>query len=237
MHRRGFLRLCTSIAAASLASPSFFKDLVRGSVEFKPYRKAPLFKEDGTPLTPSEVSPEEQYIFFYPYRATPCLLINLGEKVDPVKLKLSDGTTYLWSGGVGPHRSIVAYSAICPHQLSYPTPEVSAVGYYPEGVPSKLLKRDKVIQCCAHLSVFDPARGGEVLEGPSPSPLTAIVLSYEGGVLYALGTVGRELFEEFFDVFKPDLRKLYRSTRRAKKLVEKCTVVKMEDYVREFIRC
>ncbi|HHJ64374.1 MAG TPA: (2Fe-2S)-binding protein, partial [Aquifex aeolicus] len=94
-----------------------------------------------------------------------------------------------------------------------------------------------VIQCCAHLSVFDPARGGEVLEGPSPSPLTAIVLSYEGGVLYALGTVGRELFEEFFDVFKPDLRKLYRSTRRAKKLVEKCTVVKMEDYVREFIRC
>ena len=237
MHRRGFLRLCTSIAAASLASPSLFKDLVRGSVEFKPYRKAPLLKEDGTPLSPEEVSPEEQYIFFYPYRATPCLLINLGEKVDPVKLKLSDGTTYLWSGGVGPHRSIVAYSAICPHQLSYPTPEVSAVGYYPEGVLSKLLKRDKVIQCCAHLSVFDPARGGEVLEGPSPSPLTAIVLSYEGGVLYALGTVGRELFEEFFDVFKPDLRKLYRSTRRAKRLVEKCTVVKMEDYVREFIRC
>jgi len=32
------------------------------------------------------------------------------------------------------------------------------------------------------------------------------VLSYEGGVIYAVGTVGRELFEDFFDVFKPELR-------------------------------
>ncbi len=238
MNRRDFLRVCTSVAAASLASPSFFRTAFSSQkTEFKPYRKAPLLWKEGVPVKPEEIDPKDQYIFFYPHRATPCLLINLGEEVPPVELKLSDGSSYRWTGGVGSGKSIVAFSAICPHQLSFPTPEVSSVSYYPEGMPSRFMKRDKLVQCCAHLSVFDPARGGEVLEGPSPSPLTAIVLSYEDGKLYAVGTLGRELFEEFFDLFKPDLRKIYRSSRRAKKLVDSCRVMRMNDYVKETILC
>ncbi len=238
MDRRGFIKTCTAVAAASLASPSLFINSLKAQeLEFKAYKKAILLKKDGTPLKPEDVDPGKQYIFFYPHRATPCILANLGKEVPSTEVKLSDGTTYRWPGGVGPEKSIVAYCAICPHQMSHPTPEFSFINYYPENIPSKIVKRGGVIQCCAHLSVFDPAKGGEVIDGPAPQPLTAIVLRYEGGKLYAVGTLGKELYEDFFDVFKPDLRKLYRSTRKAKKLVDKCEVTEVEEYAQEVIRC
>ncbi len=238
MDRRCFIKGCSAIATVSLTAPSLFTTLLTAQeVQYKAYKKAVLLKEDGTPLKPEEVDPSKQYIFFYPYRATPCLLINLDEEVPPLEIKLSDGTLYKWQGGVGPKKSIVAFCAICPHQMSYPTPEYSFINYYPKGTPSNIVKRDRVIQCCAHLSVFDPAKGGKVIDGPAPFPLTAIVLSYENGKLYALGTLGKELYEDFFDVFKPDLRKLYRSSRKAKKLMTECKVSEVESYAQEVIRC
>lgn len=238
MDRRDFLKNCTAVATASLAAPSLFIDLLRAQEgSFKAYKKALLVKKDGSPLKPEEIDPGKQYIFFYPHRATPCLLINLGKEVKPAQIKLKDGSTYNWKGGVGPKKSIVAYSAICSHQFSYPTPEFSFINYYPENIPSKIVKRGRVIQCCAHLSVFDPEKGAQVIDGPAPFPLAAIVLSYENGKLYALGTLGKELFEDFFDIFKPDLRKLYGSSRKAKKLVDKCEVLEVEEYAKEVIRC
>ncbi len=238
MDRRGFLKACTAVAAASFASPSLFVNTLKAQEgKFKAYKKAILLKKDGLPLKPEEIDPKKQYIFFYPHRATPCILANLGKEVKPALVKLSDGTTYQWQGGVGPQKSIVAYSAICPHQLSYPTPDYSFINYYPESIPSKIVKRGRVIQCCAHLSVFDIEKGGAVIDGPAPFPLTAIVLTYEDGKLYAVGTLGKEMFEDFFDVYKPDLRKIYRSTRKAKKLVDKCEVIEVEEYAKEVIRC
>ncbi len=237
MDRRNFLIGCVTIAT-SLAFPSLFVNMLRAQeVNFRRYKKAILLKKDGTPLKPEEVDPEKQYIFFYPHRATPCILANLGKEVKPTEIKLSDGTSYRWIGGVGPGRSIVAFSAICPHQLSYPTPETAFINYYPEDEPSKIVKRGRVIQCCAHLSVFDPEKGGQVIDGPAPFPLTAIVLSYEDGKIYAVGTLGKELYEDFFDAFRRELRKLYRSSRKAKKLVDRCTVIEMEEYTKEVIRC
>ncbi len=238
MDRRGFIKTCTVVAAASLASPSLFANtLTAREGSFKAYKKAILLKKGGEPLKPEDIDPKKQYLFFYPHRATPCILVNLGREVPPTEVRLSDGTTYRWQGGVGPHKSIVAYCAICPHQMSYPTPEFSFINYYPPGVQSKAVKRDGVIHCCAHLSVFDPEKGGSVISGPAPFPLTAIVLSYEGGKLYALGTLGKELYEDFFDVFKPDLRKIYGSTGVAKELVDKCEVSEVEEYAKEVIRC
>ncbi len=238
MDRRNFLKTCTAVAAASLASPSFFIDTLKAQEgSFKPYNKAPLLKKDGTPIKPEEIDPTKQYLFFYPHRATPCILANLDKEVPPTEVKLADGSVYKWQGGVGPKKSIVAYSAICPHQLSYPTPDYSFINYYPQNTPSNIVKRGGVIQCCAHLSVFDPEKGGVVLDGPAQFPLTAIVLTYEDGVLYAVGTLGKEFFEDFFDVFKPDLRKLYKSSRKAKKLVEKCEVIEVSEYAKEVIRC
>ena len=224
MHRRDFIKTCTAVAAASLASPPFFLNSLQArEVDFKAYKKALLL------VNPEDLRADKQYIFFYPYRATPCLLMDIGKEVPPTEIKLSDGSTYRWPGGVGPKKSIVAYCAICPHQLSYPTPDFSFINYYPS--------KGRIVRCCAHVSVFDPKKGGTVLEGPANYPLTAIVLSYEGGKLYAVGTLGKELYEDFFDVFKPNLRKLYKSTRRAKKLVEECEVVEVEKYAKEVIRC
>ncbi len=238
MDRRDFLKTCTAVAAASLASPSFFSDLLKAQEgSFKAYNKAPLVDKSGEPIKPDSLDSSKQYIFFYPHRATPCILANLGKEIPPVEVKLSDGSTYKWPGGAGPEKSIVAYSAICPHQLSYPTPDYSFINYYPADISSGVVKRGGVIQCCAHLSVFDPAKGGAVIDGPAQFPLTAIVLSYEDGVLYAVGTLGKEFFEDFFDVYKPDLRKLYKSSRKAKKLVEKCEVIEVSEYAKEVIRC
>ena len=232
MDRRRFLKVCTAVAFAPFMLGRSF-----GAESFKPYKKALLLREDGKPLKPEDIDPSKEYIFFYPYRSTPCLLIDLGKKVGPVEVKLKNGTSYFWRGGVGPKGSVVAFSAICTHQLSFPKKEYSLINYYPEGKVSKLVGRDKVIQCCAHMSAFDPERGGKVIEGPAPSPLTAIVLSYEDGKFYALGTLGEEVFEDFFDAYRSELRKVYGSTRRAKELVDSCVVLEMEKYTEEVVRC
>ncbi len=235
MDRRDFIKVCTAVA---LAPPSFITGILRAEeTSFKPYKKALLVKENGEPIRPEDVSPLKEYIFFYPYRSTPCLLMDLDSEVKPVKVKAKNGESYMWPGGVGPKRSIVAFSAICSHQLSYPTPDQTFINYYPKGKVAKVAGRDRVIQCCAHMSAFDPARGGEVIGGPAPFPLTAIVLSYEDGKIYALGTLGREVYEDFFDVFKPDLRRLYGSSRRAKELVDRCVVMDITSYTKDVIRC
>jgi len=69
-----------------------------------------------------------------------------------------DNGDYTWEGGVGPNGTVVALTAICAHQLSYPD----------KGIPDQLLRhREKrrrgvsgVIVCCEHDRVYDPAKGG-----------------------------------------------------------------------------
>ena len=238
MNRRTFIKTCGSVATLSFLSPSFFSQSLRAQTnQFKKYKKAILLDKHGNPLNPSSLEVGKQYIFFYPYRSTPALLLNLGKEVKPSEVRLSDGSTYLWPGGVGPQKSIIAFCAICPHQLSYPTPEYSFINYYPHDKPSKAAKKGNVIQCCAHMSIFDPERGGVVIDGPSEYPLLAIVLTYEEGKLYAVGTLGVELFRDFFDAYRSDLKKMYKSFRRAKKKVDKAVVVEVEEYVKEVIYC
>ena len=232
MDRRKAIKTCSAVAAVSLAFPSLFINTLRAQERsFKRYKRAPLdIKVEG-------LTPGKEFLFFYPYVSTPAILINLGEEVPPAKVKDKEGNTYLWQGGVGPQRSIVAYCAICPHQMSHPTPEYSFINYYPDDKPSKIAKRGDVVQCCAHMSVFDAKKGGEVIDGPAEFPLTTIVLEYESGKLYAVGTLGRELYEDFFDVFKPELRKRFKSSRKAKRLSEKCEVVEVSNYSKDIIRC
>ncbi|WP_461832700.1 Rieske (2Fe-2S) protein [Aquifex sp.] len=238
MNRRGFIRTCGSAAALSFLSPFFLTETLKAQVnKFKRYKKAILLDKSGNPLNPEKLKVGRQYIFFYPYKSTPAFLINLGEEVKPVEVKLSDGSSYVWPGGVGPQKSIIAFCAICPHQLSYPTPDYSFINYYPENKPSKAAKRGNVIQCCAHMSIFDPTKGGIVLDGPAEYPLLTIVLSYEEGKLYAVGTLGVERFKDFFDAYRSDLKKMYKSFRKAKKKVDKSVVLSVEEYVNEVIYC
>ena len=238
MKRRDFIKVCGSFASLTLLSPSLFKEsFATEGNEFKKYKKALLLNPSGESLKPEDIKEGKQYLFFYPYRSTPAFLLNLGKEIKPVEVKLSDGSKYVWPGGVGPQKSIVAFCAICPHQLSYPTPDYSFINYYPKEKKSKLVNRGNVIQCCAHLSAFDPERGGKVLDGPAEYPLLTIVLSYEDGKLYAVGTLGKELFRDFFDAYRSDLKKMYRSFRKAKKKVDKAIVIEVEEYVKEIIYC
>jgi hypothetical protein len=102
---------------------------------------------------------------------------------------------------VGRDRNIVAFSAICAHKLAYPTREVSFIRYQPERSPTS---GAHVIHCCADHSVYDPAEGARVVSGPAPQPLAAILLEYDAAQdsLFALGTVGAEQFDAFFDKYR-----------------------------------
>ena len=238
MDRRNFIKTCGAIAVASFLDTKFFSEALASQEGFlKLYSKAILLKEDGTPLTEKDIAPHREYIFFYPFASTPCYLINLVDEVKGAQLKLSDGQTYLWKGGVGSKKSIVAYSAICSHQWSYPTKDYAFINYYPPDKPSETTKKAGVIQCCAHLSVFDPRAGGKVIEGPAEVPLASILLEEEGGKLYAVGVLGKDQFDAFFENYKTDLRKEYGSTAKAKELVDKCVVMEVGKYVKEIIRC
>jgi arsenite oxidase small subunit len=204
--RRGFLKLCASTGALVAGSPSL---LANAAPELVPAPPATLVGTDGKPLRLADLVVGDSYVFHYPYVSTPCFLINLGKPALPQDaLEMDDGRRYRWRGGVGPQRSVVAFSAICAHRMSYPTPTVSFIHYRHEPTAYtdhelKLARREQVIYCCSEGSVYDPAEGCRVLGGPAPQPLAAIDLTLDEntGELRALGTYGGDMFERFFEKF------------------------------------
>lgn len=238
MDRRNFIKACATVGLVATLDPSIFQvTLASQSNLMKTYNKALLVKADGTPLQEKDITPEKTYIFFYPYASTPCFLINLNKEVKPAEIKLKDGRSYAWAGGVGKSKSIVAYSAICAHQWSYPTKEYAFINYYAQEQPSETTKKAGVIQCCAHLGIYDPTQGAKPIEGPVEVPLATIVITQEKDNFYATGVLGVDQFDKFFDLYRQDLRKEYGSTAKAKALVDRCVVVEMEKYVKNPIRC
>ena len=129
MERRDFLRFCAVSAATAAAGPSLAAD-----VRPQFYEKAKLIDADGRPLRARAVPAGRNLIFHYPYASTPCFLLNLGR---PAKgsavLMTADKRPYEWRGGVGAQRSIVAYSAICAHKMTYPTRDISFISFRAEG--------------------------------------------------------------------------------------------------------
>ncbi len=164
------------------------------------YPRVPLEDARGTPLGASALRPHDAYCFFYPYVSTPCLLLDMGAPVPPAEPAPGDRRP----GGVGPRASIVAYTAICSHELSHPDAEFSPIHYLPPGRHDVLVgDRDRLIVCCAHSSAFDPAAGGRVAQSPARLPLASIVLEWnaEADALFATGVRGPERFEHFFAAF------------------------------------
>jgi arsenite oxidase small subunit len=169
-----------------------------------PYPRAMLVDERGSPLLASRLAPHTPYCFMYPYVSTPCLLIDLAEVIAPREVAGDPRP-----GGVGPGRSIVAYTAICPHEWSHPEPEFSPVYYVAPGQRAVLAGgRDRLIVCCSHGSVFDPAAGGAVEQSPARVPLASILLEWDAasGGLIATGVSGPVSFEQFFASFDRDGR-------------------------------
>jgi arsenite oxidase small subunit len=204
--RRGFLKLCASTGALIAGSPSL---LARATPERVPSAPATLLHASGRPLRLDDLAIGDSYVFHYPFVSTPCFLIDLGKPALPKDgLEMDDGRRYRWRGGVGPRRSVVAFSAICAHRMTYPTPTVSFIHYRHEPMAFtdkdlQATQREQIIYCCSEGSVYDPAEGCRVLGGPAPQPLAAIDLEYDEqrGELRALGTYGGDMFERFFEKF------------------------------------
>jgi Rieske Fe-S protein len=231
MHRRDFMLACgASALAVSLpatpadASPRF-------------YARAQLVDPAGRPLRARALPANRNFIFHYPFAGTPCFLLNLGKPTKAsAQLKTATEQTYEWPGGAGADHSIVAYSAICAHRLTYPTREISFISYRNE--MSAGSKFAHVIHCCSEHSQYDPAEGAKVVAGPAPQPLAAILLDYDpkSDSLSAVGTLGGELFNEFFSKYEFRLALDYAG--HPKTAIEGRSIVsELTEYCRQQVKC
>jgi len=202
MDRRSFLE-CTAGAAGLSAAASF--PAWAANARPKEYARVLLVDERGDPLKASSLQAQTNYVFHYPFEATPVFLLDLGRPAAPHALSTQERDSYSWPGGVGRNRSIVAFSAICAHQLVYPTRDVSFISFRKKRAQRGV--QDGLIHCCAEHSQYDPARGAEVLSGPAKQPLCAVLLTHEpkADTLTAYATLGGELFDDFFRKYEMKL--------------------------------
>jgi len=232
MERRDFIKWCAAGAAtAPLADPL--------PADAAPlfYARVKLVDDRGVPLKAAAIPAQRNLVFHYPYASTPCFLLNLGKPAKAsATLKTAEQREYRWNGGVGAQRSIVAYSAICAHQLAYPTRDISFISYRPEA--SARNRHAQVIHCCAEHSQYDPAEGGKVLAGPAPQPLAAILLEHDARTdeLHATGTLGGEMFREFFAKF--EFKLMMENGGGARRPVQNtATVTDLQNYCRQQVKC
>lgn len=191
------------------------------------YPRSLLVFSNGEPVKASQLPVNKPYFFYYPLKDTQNVLINLGdEKGNPVEVKgrellvtmyplrvpslveggadksiegPSNAAKYMFPGGVGPNRSIIAYSIICQH-LGCIFPQLR---FYPPGQPTRFRtnppeigQKGGVLHCSCHGSVYDPYRGAAVLLDPALHPLPTILLEWDSSTdyLYAVGVAGPTIF-------------------------------------------
>lgn len=107
----------------------------------------------------SELGPGSSANFEYPLAGQKSMLFNFGERVP---------------GGVGPNRSIVAFSVLCQHL----------------GCALNWVADQRYLVCPCHQSKYDPAREGAVVIGVAQRSLPRIQLEVSGGSVYAVGLDG-----------------------------------------------
>ncbi|MCW5656678.1 MAG: Rieske 2Fe-2S domain-containing protein [Burkholderiaceae bacterium] len=194
--RRDLMRQAACVAGAWAAS-SVLPVAAAGDVQRHP--RSLLVDALGRPWQARQLKYGEAFLFNYPYTASPVFLIAFEREVKPVELVTEGKQRYATPAGVGPNKSIVAFSAICAHKLMYPTPAISFIGLRSggRGEPAH------VIHCCGDNSRYDPLQGARVLAGPAPQPLAAVLLEWDAGTdqLHAVGTRGGEMFDAFFEKY------------------------------------
>jgi arsenite oxidase small subunit len=98
-------------------------------------------------------------VFSYPLENQASMLLDLGHAVPE---------------GVGPKRSIVAYSLFCQHM----------------GCPVEYQPKLREFVCPCHQSRYDPERLGSIIQGVAMQPLPRISLQVKGGAIWAVGVDG-----------------------------------------------
>jgi Rieske Fe-S protein len=198
--RRELMRQAACVAGAWVASSAL---PVVAAGEVQRYPRSLLVDSHGSPWTARRLKKGEAFLFNYPYTVSPVFLIDFEHEVKPAELVTKDKGRYAAPAGVGPNKSIVAFSAICAHKLMYPTTTISFIGLRSGGRGEP----KHVIHCCGDNSRYDPLHGARVIDGPAPQPLAAVLLEWDAGSdrLYAVGTRGGEMFDAFFEKYAAKL--------------------------------
>lgn len=240
--RRGFVKLCASAIAMVTASPGL---LAQGDTTLRKFNRVKLVNDWGRPIEHADLKVGENHVFHYPFVTTPCFLINLGKPTErAVELETEAGQTYRWRGGVGPKRSLVAFSAICAHRMTHPTRSVNFINYRHEPVQFQDSKRataerGQIIYCCSERSVYDPASGARVIGGPAPQPLAAILLEHDtkSDSLYANGIYGGSMLDKFLETFRVRLELEHLTSEIRMQAVDTATVVPVAEYCQTQVLC
>jgi Rieske Fe-S protein len=237
MERRRFVHACALAGVAASVPELVGRAWAQGAAKPRLYGRARLVDAGGSPLKSKRLPVGRNLIFHYPFAGTPCFLLDLGKPAKrSAPLKTADARTYEWSGGTGASGGVVAYSAICAHKLTYPTRDISFISYRDAKSPGS--PHAQVIHCCSEHSQYDPADGARVLAGPAPQPLATILIDYDraNDELYAVGTLGGEMFDDFFARF--EFRLAVEHGGQAKSTVEgACTVTELEKFCRQQVKC
>ncbi len=240
--RRDFFKICGSYAAALAAwNPTHSAANTATQKHSEPVQ----LMRNGAPIRLADFSPGQSYIFHFPYVATPCMIFNVGTPMkQQLTLTTESGEDYVWKGGTGPEHSIVSYSAICAHRMSYPAKSASFLNYR----HSKVVyfdenrvrqEKERIIYCCSERSVYDARNGAKVLAGPAPQPLATILLEYDENEdsFFAMGSLGGNLFNKFLQDFEFRLQldfKINNVRELVKKQVELFT---LEEFTEVIVRC
>jgi len=231
MDRRDFIQTCALSAAVGLPA------LAQENASPRYYNRAQLVDAAGLPIKSRSLAAQRNFIFHYPYTGTPCFLLNLGKPVKAAAaLKTADAKSYLWQGGVGANASVVAYSAICAHRLTYPSRQISFISFRSDSSPRN--KHANVIHCCSEHSQYDPAEGARVIAGPAPQPLATILLEHDKASdgIYAVGTLGGEMFNEFFSKFDFKLALEHNGTAK-RPVADRIVVSELSQYCQQQVKC
>jgi arsenite oxidase small subunit len=97
--------------------------------------------------------------FSYPLKAQPNILLDQGHAVP---------------GGVGPKRSIVAFSTLCQHM----------------GCPLAYSRSQREFVCPCHQSRYDAERLASIVQGVATRALPRVRLEVRNGAVYAVGVDG-----------------------------------------------
>ena len=240
MDRRNFLKLATTTGAFIAVSPTLGITLrADDGTLYKSYERVQLVDANGSPIKASALKKETNYVFNYPHVGTPTILLDLDDSTDKdVKLKSEDGNEYVWKSGVGAKRTIVAYSAICSHQMAHPTPDDTFIQYVQKDKKTASCSHGGVMVCSSHLSSFDVGKGCKNISGPAAEPLPSVVLEVaDDDTIWAVAVLGPDKFHAYFKTFKPEMKKYYGGKRKAKKLVkDSAMTVTLTEYSKELIQ-
>ena len=219
------------MSAAAAALPACGSD-----AQARSYAPRAAGRRPRRPAAGSALKPQTNYVFHYPFEATPVFLLDLGKPALPQSLSTRDRDAMPGRAASAPSRSIVAFSAICAHQLVYPTRQVSFISFRKTRAQRGV--QDGLIHCCSEHSQYDPARGAEVLSGPATQPLCAVLLAHDpqADTLTAYATLGGELFDDFFRKYEMKLS-LDVGPKAHDAVAGQSVVMELEKFCRNPIQC